>query len=166
MCCMRFPKQLSSKHLPLAITLHIPIHSFRQTKIFLCEYFRFCNFPVAIIFFLLYQRFWMNRLKLFLNFCLIVALSTYDQDQSYKYDMLCAFNPSPIEINSNGGLKWEHLESSLQQLKSLYLDYHTQCLLLPKLTGWWLTMRGSHPKNNTTLWSRSVVRSHGKLKLS
>ena len=44
--------------------------------------------------------------------------------------MPCALNPCPLEINSNGGLnsndglKREHLDFPLQLLKTLYLHYH------------------------------------------
>ena len=41
-----------------------------------------------------------------------------------------------------------------------------QCLWLPDLARWWLTMRSFHPQSFTTLWTRSHVRPRDKLKTS
>ena len=69
--------------------------------------------------------------------------------------MPCVFNPFPLEINSNGGLKWEHLEFSSSVTKIIIIiSLLPQCLL---------TMRGSHPLNHLTFWSRGLVRSRDKL---
>ena len=39
-----------------------------------------------------------------------------------------------------------------------------QCLWSPKLTGWWLTVRGSHTQSHMLIWSRDLARSLHKLK--
>ena len=57
--------------------------------------------------------------------------------------MPCAFKPCPLEINSNNGLKREHLESSSSTTKNI-ISSLPQCAWLPDLAGLWLTMRGSH----------------------
>ena len=49
-------------------------------------------------------------------------MSTWNQDQSDQY-MPLALNPYPLEIQSNGGLKQEHLKSSTSATK-IYLHYH------------------------------------------
>ena len=46
-----------------------------------------------------------------------------EQGQSYLYDMLYAFKLYTSEINSNGRLKWEHLEFSFLAFKNIYLYY-------------------------------------------
>ena len=50
--------------------------------------------------------------------------------------MLCAFKQCPLEVNSNGKLKQEHLECSLQPLKTASLP---EWLWPPKLAGCCLT---------------------------
>ena len=94
--------------------------------------------------------------KLFPN----AALSTCDQDRSCYY-MSCTFKPCPVEINSDDGLKWEHLEFSSSVTKSMSLL--SQDLWSPNLTGGWLTMSGSHPKVKW-LWLRGLSKSRDKLK--
>ena len=60
--------------------------------------------------------------KVILNFSPVANL--YACDQSYLYDMPCAFEQCSLEIKSNGGLRWDIWNLSLQQLKTLYLHYH------------------------------------------
>ena len=62
----------------------------------------------------------------------------------WQYDKRCAFNPFPLEVNSNGRLKQEHLEFFSSVTKNI-ISPLPQCLWPPSLTGWWHTMRGSHP---------------------
>ena len=83
---------------------------------------------------------WQNFLahKLFLN------QSECNQDRKYYDDMLCAFISSALEINSNGGLKWEHVESCPSATENVFLL--TQCLWPLNFVWWWSTMRGSQPK--------------------
>ena len=78
------------------------------------------------------------------------------------YDMPCGFNPCPLEINSNGGLKREHLEFSSSATKNI--SPLPQSQWPPNLAGWWLTMRGSHPLNHATPWSRGLPKSRDKQK--
>ena len=66
----------------------------------------------------------MDWQKLFVCFSFIVTFGAWDQEQTYQYDMLCAFKPCPLEIKSNSGLKQGHLELCHQPLKALYLHYH------------------------------------------
>ena len=55
-----------------------------------------------------------------------------------EHDMPCV-----LEINSNGGLKWEHVESWPSTTKKI-ISPLPQCLWQPNLAESWLTMRGSH----------------------
>ena len=66
------------------------------------------------------------------------------------------------KLISNSGLKQEHLKFSSLATKNI-IHLLPQCLCSPKLAGWWLTMRGSHPYNHMALWSRGLVRSRDKL---
>ena len=52
----------------------------------------------------------------------IFALVTCDQYRTCKHDMLYAFKPCALEINSNGGFKRDHVEPCFST--TLYLHYH------------------------------------------
>ena len=93
-------------------------------------------------FFFSLQRFWIDWQRLISNVSPIAALSTSDQDRSYLYDMTCVFRLCYVEINSNGRLKREHLESSSSATENIFPLPH--CLWTLNLAGWWLTMSGSH----------------------
>ena len=75
-----------------------------------------------------------------------------------EHGMSCA-----LEINSNGGSKRGHVESCSSTTTNI-ISQLPQCLWPPNVAGWWLTIRGSHPKNYVTLWSRGLAKSDGKLK--
>ena len=51
--------------------------------------------------------------------------------------------PYALEINSNGRFKREDVESCFSTTKNIFSL--PQFLCLPNLTGWQLTMKGSHP---------------------
>ena len=69
------------------------------------------------------QCFWTDWQKLFLNICAIAA-------------MICRVLATHVllEVNSNGGLKREHLEFSSLATKNI--SPLPQCLWPPSLAGW------------------------------
>ena len=71
------------------------------------------------------------------------------------------FQPIFLEINSNGGLKQEHLEFSSSATKNI--SRLVQCLWPPNLAGWWFTMRDSHTSNRMTLWLSGLDNSTTKV---
>ena len=85
---------------------------------------------VILVFQFLLSPFWTDWQSLFSNFSPIAALSACGQDQSYEFDMSCAFKSCPLEINSNGGLKQEHLESIFSATKHIILSL-PQCIWPP-----------------------------------
>ena len=99
--------------------------------------------------------------KLFSNFCLIAALSTCDLIGVIN-DMSSDLKPCLLEINSNGELKREHLESSSSATKNI--SPLPQCLWPPNLAGFWHTMTGSNPENHMAFGSHGLARLHDKLK--
>ena len=71
-----------------------------------------------------------------------------------EHDMSCT-----LEINSNGGSKRGHIESCLSITTNI-ISPLSQCLWLPNLAGWWLTMRVSYPlKSHDPLitWSCEIT---------
>ena len=66
-----------------------------------------------------YRCFWTDWQNLFVNLSSIAALSACDQDKTYEFDMLCAFKPCLIEINSNSKLKRKRMNLAYQPLKIL-----------------------------------------------
>ena len=68
----------------------------------------------------------------FLNICPVAALGACDQNRSQQYDMPCYFNLCSLEINSNGGLKQNHLEFSSSATKNI-ISPLPRCLWLTKL---------------------------------
>lgn len=73
-------------------------------------------------------------------FLQLLLLSMCNQDRSYKYDIPCSFKSFPVEIPC----KQKHLASSSSTTK-INIFPLPQCLWPYNLTGWWLTMRSSHP---------------------
>ena len=101
----------------------------------------------------------LNELaKVISNFFPIAALTISDQDRSYVVYMPCVFKPCPWEVNSNGGLKRQHLKSSSSPTKNI-ISALMQNLWIPHLAGLWLTMRGFHS------WSHMTLGSRGKTKV-
>ena len=70
--------------------------------------------------------------KLFVIFSSIAALNACDQDRNYVISR--AFKPCSLEINSDGGFKLGHVESSISTIKNI--TPLPQCLRPPNLAGW------------------------------
>ena len=79
--------------------------------------------------------------------------------------LLCM--PCALEINTNRGLKWGHVESWTLITKKI-ISSLPQCLWPPNVGGWWFAMRDSHlpplPGTLKNLWSRGLSRSCDNLK--
>ena len=69
--------------------------------------------------------------------------------------MLSTFKSCLLEINSNDGLKWDHLESFSSTTKNK--GPLQQYLYPPNLAWWCLTIRDFHQSTHVTLWSRSLL---------
>ena len=57
-----------------------------------------------------------------------MPFGTLVQDRSYQYDMLCAFKPYPLQINSN-----DIWNLPLQQLKHYKIIVKTKIIITHKL---------------------------------
>ena len=80
-----------------------------------------------------------------------------------SWDFVCVHGMScALEVNSNGGLKREDVESCSPTTKNIISPLpHRQWL--QNLAGWWLTMWNSHQWNHMILWLRGLLRSLVKL---
>ena len=85
-------------------------------------FLKICDFFWNIFWWKQYSktRYWLCLIRRN-SFWEILSL-TCDQNWSSLNNMLWAFKPCPLEINSDGRLKREHLESSSSALKAL--DFH------------------------------------------
>ena len=71
------------------------------------------------------RRFWTDWKKLFSNFVQLLFEHVWPRLELLIWNAaMCAFNPCLLKINSNGGLKRQHLDSPSSATKTLYLQYH------------------------------------------
>ena len=80
------------------------------------------------------QCFWTEWQKLFSNICPTAAVTRIGVNNMVCLQPIYVFNSCPLETNSNGGLKREHLEFSSLAVKNIYPLL--QSLWPPNLAGW------------------------------
>ena len=101
---------------------------------------------LVFCFFLSCRCFRNGLTKVFVaNVSSFITQKARNQNQAYRYSIACVFMPYALEINSNGGFQWKHVESYPATTKNIIFPL-LQFLWQSNLPGWWLTMREFCPQ--------------------